>query len=558
VTLVYRSVWSDQSADAVALLDEHFARWVSSKGIDPSNLPRRGQWQSTTQLIDIRRGDAEAGAISRLSLIEHDPEGRTWTTTATAIQERGSNAFWVDLDCANPRFVGFSLAAPRLVRDLLNGGSHPTTGRTPLYAAPFVPRPETAEALTATLVDPERTVPIAVFSTDQNLEPKANMARAAAAAETLAGLAAVWMASPRTLTALNAQLHDGFRVWGGAVRLYLPGLDMDDPDDAARHRWFAPRMFDRHPRRAGQLLGQRLLRSSIDTAPPQAWERFRLLIARPGDDELANRVAAIRDRSLTGTDTGIEALQAHNSELIELLALAEAERDAQQELADKEIRELRDRLRVLEEEHLDDVIQLEEIDNELQAVRRSFQAIASSGNGATGDGSDPIDETPPLTPSDAAERARSQLHRLCIPEAALRDTHRLDESNKCSVWASHTWQAFRALHDYAADVASGSFTDGGFYQWCSDTGRWPTTKLSMTESQTVMSNARLAACRMLPVSKNVHASGHVAMQAHLKIQPGGGPTIPRLYFHDDTKGATGQVHVGFFGPHDLMPNTKTN
>jgi len=48
------------------------------------------------------------------------------------------------------------------------------------------------------------------------------------------------------------------------------------------------------------------------------------------------------------------------------------------------------------------------------------------------------------------------------------------------------------------------------------------------------------------------------MQAQLKIQPGGGQDIPRLYFHDDTKGTTGKIHVGFFGLHYLMPNTKTN
>lgn len=31
-----------------------------------------------------------------------------------------------------------------------------------------------------------------------------------------------------------------------------------------------------------------------------------------------------------------------------------------------------------------------------------------------------------------------------------------------------------------------------------------------------------------------------------------------VYFHDDTGGTTGKVHVGFIGPHGLMPNTRTN
>jgi hypothetical protein len=80
----------------------------------------------------------------------------------------------------------------------------------------------------------------------------------------------------------------------------------------------------------------------------------------------------------------------------------------------------------------------------------------------------------------------------------------------------------------------------------------------MTESETVLNNERLASHRILPVDRAVDGAGEVLMQAHLKIQLGGGPTIPRIYFHDDTRGSTGKVHVGFFGPHDLMPNTKTN
>lgn len=48
------------------------------------------------------------------------------------------------------------------------------------------------------------------------------------------------------------------------------------------------------------------------------------------------------------------------------------------------------------------------------------------------------------------------------------------------------------------------------------------------------------------------------MFAHLKVSEGGGQNIPRIYFHDDTKGVTGKVHIGFFGPHRFVPNKSTN
>ena len=78
----------------------------------------------------------------------------------------------------------------------------------------------------------------------------------------------------------------------------------------------------------------------------------------------------------------------------------------------------------------------------------------------------------------------------------------------------------------------------------------------MVESETVMNSEELSRHRMLPVDTRIATEGLIMMQAHLKVQPGGGPIIPRIYFHDDTRGDTRNVHIGFFGPHDLVPNTK--
>jgi hypothetical protein len=48
------------------------------------------------------------------------------------------------------------------------------------------------------------------------------------------------------------------------------------------------------------------------------------------------------------------------------------------------------------------------------------------------------------------------------------------------------------------------------------------------------------------------------MVAHLTVAEGGGAQIPRIYFLDDTKGVTGKVHIGFFGPHRFVPNAGAN
>ena len=42
------------------------------------------------------------------------------------------------------------------------------------------------------------------------------------------------------------------------------------------------------------------------------------------------------------------------------------------------------------------------------------------------------------------------------------------------------------------------------------------------------------------------------MECHIKIGDGS-DAAPRLYFADDTRGASKKIHVGFYGPNDLVP-----
>jgi hypothetical protein len=80
----------------------------------------------------------------------------------------------------------------------------------------------------------------------------------------------------------------------------------------------------------------------------------------------------------------------------------------------------------------------------------------------------------------------------------------------------------------------------------------------MNESEAVLNNPRLRQALRLPIDPAVDPSGMTEMFSHLKISEGGGPLAPRIYFYDDTKGSTGKVHVGYFGPHRNMPNKSRN
>ena len=162
--------------------------------------------------------------------------------------------------------------------------------------------------------------------------------------------------------------------------------------------------------------------------------------------------------------------------------------------------------------------------------------------------------------ADLVAVAREHLEHVVVPPSAERDLHILDAAKDAGEWAQDAWLGLRALDEYARSAED---FQGGFWEWCEHGDarhRWPASqrKLAMRESRTVMESPDLRNKREFRISSEVKASGRVTMEAHLKIAEGGGESIPRIYFYDDAKGATGRIHIGFIGPHRLVPNTKTS
>ena len=158
---------------------------------------------------------------------------------------------------------------------------------------------------------------------------------------------------------------------------------------------------------------------------------------------------------------------------------------------------------------------------------------------------------------DLRSTARQWLHHIVIPKSAERDLKSLDQAEKSSIGARKAWDSLRALNEYAQ--RRGDFR-GGFKEWCdSDCPiyRWNSNALAMNEGKQVMKERKLRDTRLFGISGAVTADKKIIMQPHLKIQEGGGENIPRIYFYDDTRGDTGKVHIGFIGPHRLVPNTLT-
>lgn len=156
--------------------------------------------------------------------------------------------------------------------------------------------------------------------------------------------------------------------------------------------------------------------------------------------------------------------------------------------------------------------------------------------------------------------AAKELPHVRLCEGVAEEAGRLDllHPQWSRVWAARAWSALLALNDYARARSSGEFS-GGFFDWCNegcdDRFTIPTRMIAMRESQSVTTRAKFSSARTFRVPEEVDPSGRILMEAHIKLRPVGYPA-PRMYFHDDTAGATGKIWIGYLGEH--LPNTRTN
>ncbi|WP_157184823.1 hypothetical protein [Nocardia niigatensis] len=246
--------------------------------------------------------------------------------------------------------------------------------------------------------------------------------------------------------------------------------------------------------------------------------------------------------------------------------------DSEIERLTQDIIELRDQVGARDEQilgfEIDQLETLQQLEASTEIARKLQRRVGFCENNHTTattyshPADDPLDAIPmtAANSSDAVDKARQYLSdRLIIPTAALKDLDKLDSAVNSASWGQHAWRAFLALHAYARALAADPATYG-FWQWCEhshDPLAWPARnkRLAMTESESVINNPKYRAQRVLPVATEVAAVGRIFMGAHMKIAEGGGDLAPRIYFHVDDRNA--KVHVGFFGPHSHMRNTRS-
>ena len=401
------------------------------------------------------------------------------------------------------------IARPRVVDDLLGFPGRPRLGSLPLLSAPqAIPANGVPILINDVLRLPGRLLPAVVCTQPYGDDGGRWLARADVIAERVRGFANVFTLDREASWALRDRVGN-LGVWNGCVRVYS-SAPLDRESDGWRHKSFP-----------------------LSRLRP-SWTA--------GIDRVVETAAALSARLPTPPPLAValDRTAALEADLAEFVAENDTLREELEE-RDNEVNRLRGHLVRLREE--------------LEKAGESHVYWGAKDDPGT-DAPDTVQDI-----EEAILAAQSYLSEdLCLPEKAEHDLACLVASPRAAAWGNTAWRGLRALAAYARYRRETKFP-GGFWEWCAEgfPEGWPATekKLSMTESETVRQSPKFNSCRLLPVSTDVDPSGRTYMYSHLKIAEGGSNISPRIYFHDDTRGKTGKIHVGFVGPHYLMPNTQS-
>ncbi len=532
MSLQYRAIWSDNRLDLIDTARPVFQEWIESKGIN-LQVPQEGIKHAGANEVTVDHASKGDVSALRIRLVEERAEEESeerWTTTVHWMIHGAAGWVWADVEWVSDAAFARppDMAAPRLVRTLVEQRyADGEQGR--LGPNPSLVRPNNVDDLTGWILSPDRLVPVVLYSVDKNIGPEQFETRARKTASRLAGCADVRMLTIESEPVFNNAMEPlSLSVFEGAVRVYLPGIDPDDPEPW-RHRYTRARNLSVNAHAAANVVVRQVLPRMAAQRPPEV---YRLQIKH------------LLDLQRHDWQQFAEELDAKRNQLVEDL------RNLQQE---KESLQLERDIAV--EDAVESEREADRARRKLDLLRKEFREMGGTPESIEQEAADAID---PTSCQESIEMARS-LKNISIHPNAPQDIERLDESADSELWAQRIYRHLQSLDSYALEKTEGF--EGSFKEWCERSGSEYVLSLkfvAMSESEWVRKNERARVCRVLPVDRRVSVSGEILMLAHLKTVQGGGTTIPRIYFHDDSMGVTKKIHIGFIGPHDLMPNKSTN
>ena len=533
MTHMYRAVWTDNSLNVIGVASEEFSLWLTSRGTPiPIELGKSVTvGQRTATWVESK---SEAGHVMQMHLKERlgGIQG-TWVTVLTVIWTNSENILWADVHIEDPQVWTGVVHAPRVVRNLLLAGGDPRIGRDSIEVQPReIDDQKSVTALLTGLRDVNREIPYLVVRLGEGSQRTIAVQRATRSCETLAGLARVFMVDEESATLLNGILRPHLEIEALGAQLFMPGV-MDNPQNARLSFHVSEDELDDDQKTLGRMILRRIALTSQWPEIPAHWKVLKL----KGDDKRKSVTRAHAVSTSSSPDSTNEIAFPILADPVEILRLRREIEDLQNQALNAGIlaEEANDKARE----------QKEKADNFRDQMVGELVRVPIGSDFRRG--------------SIAAVIAtvRQQAHHIVIPQSAERDIDVLDRTYTAKPWAHHVADFFVAIEKFAKESINHRFS-GDFFAWCTDDqdGGFSANKVSMQESIPTMQNPDLVAAHTFEVSRDLNSSGKMVMVAHAKIQIRGGGNIPRIFFYDDTKGPTRKVHIGFIGPHDLVPTSS--
>ncbi len=447
-------------------------------------------------------------------------EGTEWTTVIRIISDGGKSHVLVETSMDSVDLTRrVSIGRPRVVHELLVAANKPTLGASVLLTEQLPIPANGIEILTEKLEDRSRALPIIVCSEPGGQRDNSWYDVANKIASRTEGIALVITLDSGAVSAFKDSFG-ALAIWGGGVRVYVP-VPVSPISEGWRHRYYTRGRLEASPQATIDRIVYSVAQLSARRRVPKVFGAFNDHAGSSAAETIPiSELDDARERWEFEYDLALE----ERSEL------------------DKELASANGHLSRLKRELIN---------------RDLSDLLWGTKHEEVGSVPDEVQDT-----SEAVLAAQTYLNDwLSLPESAAQELEEIDTAPEAYSWGNTAWRGLRALAAYAEDRASG-WESGGFWEWCASGPvlGWPATpkKLAMTEGEGVRNNDKLKAARVFDIDGAVDSSGKIVMLAHLKVAEGGGRLAPRIYFYDDTGGVTGRVHVGFVGPHHLVPNKSTN
>lgn len=256
---------------------EQVHSWLRGKRLDADSLAesRLVPLGPGTEGLVLTREERDGSRRVRIRTIERRSARETWDTQVTLeVPGRALERPWVMIEVEGPKPAD----PPRLARQMLGvlQGRH---GSVTFGAEPAVVGTDGVDDLLSTILDPNRRTVLFVAGSDEGIDLGVWREHISKLLARTVGVAAGFVLDPEATTALAARLGPRHGVDPWTMRTFRPGVLIDQPLDARRHRVLSmKRITDDPDRRIAALLGRVASEVSREApVPPRARRVDRLL-----------------------------------------------------------------------------------------------------------------------------------------------------------------------------------------------------------------------------------------------------------------------------------------